>query len=106
MAALFAEMSQGRCQHKLGKFKDASAIFTHLLDNPDTPEFRPLRVKVMPLAVASWVAQKLFLEVVNQAVPFIDSLKSEEQRTDDAMQMRLTTARACKDYADELAAAN
>ena len=43
MAGLYARMYQGRCQHKLGKYKDASSIFTHLLDNPDTPEFRPLR---------------------------------------------------------------
>jgi hypothetical protein len=106
MAGLYARMYQGRCQHKLGKYKEASAIFTHLLDNPDTPEFRPLRLAVMPLAVESWFAQKLYLEIINQAVPFIDALRPGEDRTDDAMQMRLTTARACKAYAEELAAAN
>ena len=86
MAGLFAEMYQGRCQHKLGKFKEASAIFTHLLDNPDTPEFRPLRLKVMPLAVESWFAQKLYLEIVNQAVPFIDALR--RARTGPTMQCK------------------
>jgi tetratricopeptide (TPR) repeat protein len=106
MAGLYAHMYQGRCLHKLGKYKDASSIFTHLLDNPDTPEFRPLRVKVMPLAVEAWFDQQLHLEIVNQAVPFIDALRPGEDRTDDVMQMRLTTARACKAYADELAAAN
>ena len=106
MAGLYARLYQGRCQHKLGKYKDASAIFTHLLDNPDTPEFRPLRLKVMPLAVESWFAQRLYLEIINQGVPFIEVLRSGEDRTDDAMQMRLTTARACKAYADELAASN
>jgi hypothetical protein len=106
MAGLYAHLYQGRCQHKLGKYKDASAVFSHLLDNPDTPEFRPLRVAVMPLAVESWFAQRLYLEIINQAVPFIAALRSGEDRTDDAMQMRLTTARACKAYADELAAAN
>ncbi|MCI0358649.1 MAG: hypothetical protein L0211_09205, partial [Planctomycetaceae bacterium] len=106
MAGLYARMYQGRCQHKLGKFKEASAIFTHLLDNPDTPEFRPLRMKVMPLAVEAWFGQQLYLEIVNQAVPFIDSLRTGEDRTDDVMQMRLTTARACKAYADELATTN
>ena len=106
MAGLFAEMYQGRCQHKLGNFKEATAIFDHLLDNPDNSEFRPLRVKVMPLAVESWFAQQLHLETVNRAVPFIESLRPGEDRTDDAMQMRLTTARACKAYAEELAKAN
>jgi len=106
MAGLYAHMYQGRCQHKLGKYKEASSVFTHLLDNPDTPEFRPLRVKVMPQAVEAWFAQRLFLEIVNQAVPFTDALRPGEDRTDDAMQMRLTTARACQAYAAELAAAN
>lgn len=106
MAGLYARMYQGRCEHKLGKHKDASSIFTHLLDNPDTPEFRPLRLKVMPLAVDAWYAQKLYLEIIERAVPLIESLKTGEDRTIEAMSMRLTTARACKAYADEVAKDN
>ena len=103
IAGLYARMYQGRCLQKLKKNKEASAIFAELLSNPDSPEaFHTLRVKVMALAVESWFAQSLHLEIVNKAVPVIDSLRPGEDRTDEAMQMRLTTAKACKAYADDI----
>jgi hypothetical protein len=103
LAGLYARMYQGRCLQKLKKDKEASAIFNELLANPDAPEaFHTLKVKVMALAVQSWYAQQLYLEIVNKAVPVVDSLRPGEDRTDEAMGMRLTVARACKAYADEI----
>ena len=37
LAGLYAQMYQGRCLQKLGKHKEATAIFKLLLANPDTP---------------------------------------------------------------------
>ena len=103
MAGLYARMYQGRCLYKLKKTKEASAIFTELLANPDAPEaFHTLKVKVMCLAVESWFAQSLHLEIVGKAMPVIDSLRPGEDKEDDVMQMRLTVAKACKAYADEI----
>jgi tetratricopeptide (TPR) repeat protein len=103
LAGLYARMYQGRCLQKLKKHKEASAVFNELLANPDAPEaFHTLKVKVMELAVESWFAQGLFLEIINKAAPTIDGLRPGEDKTDEAMQMRLTVARASKAYADEL----
>ena len=103
IAGFYARMYQGRCLQKLKKNKEASAIFSELLSNPDSDQaFHTLKVKVMALAVESWFTQSLHLEIVNKAVPVIDSLRPGEDRTDEAMLMRLTTARACKAYADDI----
>ena len=103
LAGLYARMYQGRCLQKLNKHKEASAIFNELLANPDTPDaFRTLKVKVMALAVDSWVAQGLHLEIIDKAGKLVDSARPTEDRTDDMMGMRLAVARAHKAYADEL----
>jgi hypothetical protein len=104
LAGLYARMYQGRCLHKLNKPKEASAIFNELLANPDAPdEFRALKIKVMALAVESWAAQGLTLEIIDKAGKLVDSARPTEDRTDDMMSMRLAVARACKAYAEELA---
>jgi tetratricopeptide (TPR) repeat protein len=103
LAGLYARMYQGRCLHKLKKYKEASAIFNELLANPDAPEaFHKLKIKVMCLAVESWAAQSLFLEIVSKGVPVIDSLRPGEDRDEEVMGMRLTVAGAMKSYADEI----
>ncbi len=103
IAGLYAQMYQGRCLQKLGMHKEASGIFAELLSKTDGSEaLHTLKVKVMALAVESWFAQSLHLEIVNKALPVIESLRPDENRTDEAMLMRITTARACKAYADEI----
>ena len=107
LAGLYARMYQGRCLYKLGKPKEASAIFSELLANPDTPDqFRALKLKVMTVAVDSWAAQGLSLETIDKAGKLVDSARPTEDRTDDMMGIRLAVARACKSYADELAKRN
>jgi len=102
IAGLYARMYQGRCFQKLGKHKEAIAFFNELLANPDSPEFRTLRMKVMSLAVDSWLAQDLYPEVLDKAVKLIDGARPSEDKTDDLMHLRVAAARACKAYADQL----
>ena len=107
LAGLYARMYQGRCLQKLGKHKEASAIFNEQLANPDEPEaFRTLKNKVMALAVESWYEQKLYKELIEKATKTIDAARPAEDKTDEFMYMRLTVARAAKAYADELKKAN
>ena len=103
LAGLYARMYQGRCLHKLGKAKEASAIYNELLANPDSPEaFRTLKVKVMALAVDPWEAQSLWAEIIDKAGKLVDSVRPTEDKTEDMMKIRMAVARACKAYAAEL----
>jgi hypothetical protein len=103
IAGLYARMYQGRCLQKLGKHKEAVAFFGELLSNDDSHDaFRTLRIKVMALAVESWLTQKQYAEVIARAQPLVDSARPAEQRLDEMMAMRLALGRASKAHADEL----
>src|SRR5207237_1027136 len=60
----------------------------------------------MPLAVESWMEQKLYAEVIDRPVKMIDSARPGEDRTEEMLAMRLSVAKACKAYADQLKAKN
>src|SRR4051794_5856684 len=105
IAGLYARMYQGRCLQKLGKHKEASAFFNELLANPDAPDaFRTLKLKVMALAVDSWMAQQLYPEILDKAAPMIDKARPSEEKSDEMLGLRLAVGRACKAYADQLKA--
>ncbi|QDU25324.1 hypothetical protein ETAA8_03890 [Anatilimnocola aggregata] len=110
LAGLYARMYQARCLQKLGKHKDALGYFNELLANPDNPEpFRVMRVKVTELAMASWIDQKLYLEIIDKnkekrPVQLVDSARPAEDRSEEFMSIRVDIARAMKLYADELKA--
>lgn len=107
LAGLYARMYQGRCLAKLGKAKEASAIYSELLSNPDEPDaFRTMKVKVMALAVEAWEAQGLHLEIIDKAGKLVDAARPTEDRTDEVMGMRVAVARAAKAYSAELAKEN
>jgi hypothetical protein len=107
IAGLYARMYQGRCYQKLGKHKEASAFFNELLSNPDSPDaFRTLKMKVMALAVDSWMAQQLYPEITGRATKMVEAARPSEERADEMMAIRLAIARACKAYADQLKAKN
>lgn len=107
MAGLYARMYQGRCLQKLGKHKEASALFNELLANPDSSaEFRTLKLKLMPLAAESWIAQQLYPEVLDKAVKFVEAARPNEERTPEMLALRLAIGRAAKAYADQLKAKN
>jgi Tetratricopeptide repeat len=107
IAGLYARMYQGRCFQKMGKHKEATALFNELLANPDSPDaFRTLKMKVMSLAVDSWIAQQLYPEIVDRAGKIIEAARPSEERSDEMVAMRMAVARACKAYADQLKAKN
>src|SRR5205807_10472923 len=45
---------------------------------------------------------ELYAEVIAKAAPLVDSARPSEDRTDDMMGLRLTVAKACKAYAQQL----
>lgn len=110
LAGLYARMYQARCLQKVGKHKDALGYFNELLANPDNPEaFRTLRVKVTELAIASWIDQKLYLEVIDknkEKRPFqlVDSARPAEDKSEEFMGMRVGIAKAILLYVAELKA--
>jgi hypothetical protein len=107
LGGVYCHLYEGRCLLKLGRYKDASAVFGELLANPDKEEaFRTLKYKTMPLAVEAWFAQNLYLEIINKALPVIELARSSEDQTDEMMGMRLSVAKAMKAYAAELTKAN
>lgn len=107
IAGQYARMYQARCLQKLGKHKEASTFLNELLANDDKDEaFRKLRLKAMALAVESWMAQQIYPEITERAAKMVESARPSEERTDDMLLIRLTVAKACKAYADQLKAKN
>lgn len=111
LAGLYARMYQGRCLQKLHKDKEASAIFSELLANPDNPDaFRALKIKVMAQAVDSWLAQSLPLEILKKAeagqpmrlVEIVNTARPTEERLDEMHAIRIGIAKASKMLADEI----
>ncbi|WP_425617969.1 hypothetical protein NA78x_001661 [Anatilimnocola sp. NA78] len=112
LAGLYARMYQARCLQKLGKHKEALGYFNELLANPDNPEpFRVMRIKVTELAMASWIDQKLYQEIIDKnkekrPMQLVDSARPAEDKSEEFMSMRIDIARAMKLYSEELKATN
>jgi hypothetical protein len=109
IAGLYARMYQGQCLQKLGKHKEASVFFNELLTQADSPDaFRVLKLRTMPLAVDSWMAQKLYPEIMDRPVKMVESARLSDERdfSDELMKIRLAVATASKAYADQLKAKN
>jgi hypothetical protein len=104
LAGMFARAYQARCLQKLGKHKEALGYFNELLAQPDSSELHEMRVLAASLAIDSWIAEKLYKEVLDKAFPLIDKARPNEDRTDEFMEMRVKIARAFKLYAEELKA--
>ncbi|ADB18833.1 hypothetical protein Psta_4184 [Pirellula staleyi DSM 6068] len=105
IAGLNAHLFRGRCEQKLGKHKEAVAIFTELLANPNEPDaFRKLKLDTAAVAVVSWNALKQYNETITKGTPVIDSARASEDRSDELQLLRVQVAKATKLYADELKA--
>lgn len=104
LAGLYARMYQGRCNHRLGKTKDALGYYGEILDQPDTPDaFRILKTSALRLAMESWLApnQKKYAEAIKQASQWLTTVPRSAEREPDMLAIRFSLARAYKMQADD-----
>jgi hypothetical protein len=104
LAGLYARMYQGRCNHRLGRTKDALGHYGELLDQPSAPEaFWKLKTKTLRLAMESWLdpQERKYLEAIKQASAWIDAAPRSTQRSPDMLAIRLSLALAQQMQAEE-----
>jgi len=104
LAGLYARMYQGRCNHRLGRTKDALGYYGELLDQPSTPEaFWKLKTKTLRLAMDSWLdpQERKYLEAIKQSAAWIDAAPRSMQRSPDMLAIRLSLALAQQMQAEE-----
>lgn len=105
LAGLYARMYQGRCNHRLGKTKDALGYYGELLDQPNQPkELRTLKTKTLRLAMESWLApqEQKYVEAIKRGSEWLLTVPREDLRQPDLLAIRFSLARAYKMQADEL----
>jgi len=102
MAGLYARMYQARCQQKLGKHQEAVVLFDELMKNPDEPDvLRTFKLKVVALAVDSWMEEKQYQKILDSVRPLLDSAKDSEEKTPEFLELRVKMALAAKALAEE-----
>ena len=104
LAGLYAKMYQGRCNHRLGRTKDALGHYGELLDQPSSPEsFWTLKTKTLRLAMDSWLdsQQRKYVEAIKQASSWLDAAPKSTQRSPDMLAIRLSLALAFQMQAEE-----
>lgn len=104
LAGLYARMYQGRCNHRLGRTKDALGHYGELLDQPSTPEsFWNLKTKTLRLAMDSWLdpQQRKYVEAIKQASGWVEAAPRSTQRSPDMLAIRLSLAVALQMQAEE-----
>ena len=104
LAGLYARMYQGRCNHRLGRTKDALGYYGELLDQPSEPQaFRELKTRTLRLAMESWLdpQERKYMEAIKQATAWIDAAPRSSQRSPDMLAIRLSLALALQMRAEE-----
>ncbi len=107
LAGLYARMYQGRCNHRLGKTKDALGYYGELLDQPDQPQaFWTLKTKTLRMAMESWLSpgERKYVEAIKQASEWLTNAPRNTDRQRDMLAIRLSLARAYKMQADDFQA--
>ena len=99
VAGSYALMYQGRCNLKMGKYKDALSYFNDLLDQPDEPEaFRTLKIKSMNYAMECWMAEDKLAEAVSRGGSLVATVRPNESKEAPWLELRVKVARASRDY--------
>ena len=104
LAGLYARMYQGRCNHRLGRTKDALGHYGELLDQPSSPEaFWNLKTKTLRLAMDSWLdpQERKYMEAIKQASGWVESAPRSTQRSPDMLAIRLSLAVALQMQAED-----
>lgn len=105
-AGQLAWLYRGRCLAKMGKPKEAIAVFREIFEQPDSPEFRELKRMGLEMAFPIWLdEQKMpngFIEAVKVTEPIIATLAPQESRSSNWLRVRLNLARAYRAYYEYL----
>jgi len=106
IAGLYAQLYEGQCYAILKNEKEALYCFNTLLDQPDGPEFRPLKLKTLVSAAPVWLESDppkvdVAIEKINKLLVTANRAESQEP---DWLFLRLSLARAQKLKAEELEA--
>jgi len=103
----YAVMYRGRCNLKMGKYKDALSFFEDILDQPDDEDaFRPLKTKTLLLALDCWENSDppLYAVAVQKLEPWVAKVRPVEKETDEWLELRLGLARVQAELAQQLKA--
>ena len=104
LAGLYARMYQGRCNHRLGRTKDALGYYGELLDQPSAPDaFWNLKTKTLRLAMDSWLdpQERKYKEAIKQSSAWVDAAARSTQRSPDMLAIRLSLALAQQMQAED-----
>lgn len=101
LAGLYARLYQARCQQKLGKHREALVILDALLENADAPQaMHDFRVKVVSMAIDSWMEGKQYQRILDAAGPILQAVNEDEEKTYEIIDLRVKVALAAKALAD------
>ncbi len=104
LAGQYAQMYLGRCNQKMGKYKDALSFYEDVLNQTEIDEFRPVKTKTLLLALECWEKSKppLYAVAVQKVEPWVEGARPNEEKTTSWLQLRLELARAQVKLAQQL----
>lgn len=104
LAGQYAQMYLGRCNQKMGKYKDALSFYDDVLSQPEIDEFRPVKTKTFLLALECWRKSDppLYAVAVQKLEPWIEKARPNEEKTENWLELRLELAKIQWELAQQL----
>jgi hypothetical protein len=109
IAGLKARLGQGRCEQRLGNFKEALSYYVELMDNSaDNETMFELKVEATLGACQCWMDPSLakYAEVVERTRAVVEKAPPHNSRDEMVLKLRLLLVEAAKKYVDELKTQN
>jgi len=108
LAGQFAEMYQGRCNQKMGNYKNALVFYNNVLSQPEVDAFRSVKTKTFLLAIECWQNSKppLYAVAIEKLEPWIDKARPNEAKTPNWLQLRLELAKIQWEQAQKVKASD
>ncbi len=76
-------------------------MFDDLLANADSPAaLHTFKVKVVDLAIDSWMVEKQYQRILDTAGPILQVVNEDEEKTHEIIDLRVKVAVAAKALAD------